>query len=1301
MAQMVIGSIGQYVGSNLGLGTFGTMLGSVAGSLAASYLFPTTVKGSRLTDLQVTASTEGAAIARVDGTLRLAGQVIWASQFDESKTSSGGKGTTTKTTSYVYKISFAVGLCQGVVKTLGRIWADGNLLDTSNYTIRFYQGTESQTADSVISEIEGAGNTPAYRGLCYVVFEDMDVTDFGGRIPQLQFEISRPITAYANADALENVITAVNLIPGAGEFVYATTLVVADDDGTTDVQNGANACASTYADVLASLDTLGDVAPNLKSVSLVVGWFGSDLRAGQCTIKPKVESADKDTYGEYTDDDEVKQTDYVWKVDGIKRSGAVVVSYVDGYPAYGGTPCDQSVTQIIKELKTRGWKVTFYPFLFMDIAAGNSLPNPYSDQAATLGQPAYPWRGRITCSPAPGYSGSVDKTTAVTSQIESFFTGTWGYNRMVQHYADLCVAAGGVDSFLIGSELVGLTKLRSDSTTYPAVVQLKSLAATVKAAVGTSCKVGYAADWSEWNNHQTGDASGAVQFHLDPLWSDSHIDFIGIDNYLPLADWRDGTSHLDYAADGPTSIYDAEYLQGNIYGGEYYDWYYASDSDRDSQTRTTISDGTYNKPWVWRAKDFLNWWMNAHYNRVDGSESASATDWVPQSKPIRFTELGCPAVDKGANQPNVFYDAKSSESALPYYSSGDRDDLVQRAFLEAHYLYWADSANNPTSSVYSGRMIATDYTAAWCWDARPYPYFPGRSDLWSDTDNYTIGDWLNGRLGAVLLADLVTEICADAGFSDIDVSDLRGLVTGYARSQSMSARDELQSLSQAFFFDAVESQGKIKFLMRGQASATTLTEEDLVLDTSADASFGFRLTRTQDIELPLAYHIRYIDAANGYEQGSYRAKKLVGNANRIEEAEIALVMDRTQAGTIGDKLLQEAWVSRESAQFSLAPSQLALDPCDEVVLCAAGQSHILRISEITDGTSRAITAMGCDQTIYDNCTSVSGDTAQASTTKNTGRGIVVFMDLPWLTSSDLAYAPHLAAYADPWPSSMLVYRSASDTGYSLDTTLTEPADIGETLYDFYSGPVNRWDLAGSLYVRLYSGTLSSAEEITVLGGANVLAIANGSEWEILQFKTATLIDTKTWKLTGLLRGLRGSAANMASPLAAGARVVVLSKDTLYQSAIPAAQYSATFNYLWGPSDKSTSSSAYQSASLSFAGVGLRPFAPCHIDYSWDDSGNLTFYWIRCDRSPTADSWDQSEIPLSEDSESYALEIQNSTGILMRSVSGLTVSSYLYTRTAQAEDFGTALGQGTTLQISVYQISTSFGRGIGKTTTLYL
>src|SRR5690606_4787173 len=87
---------------------------------------------------------------------------------------------------------------------------------------------------------------------------------------------------------------------------------------------------------------------------------------------------------------------------------------------FGGSPSDAGVIRCIQMLKARGLDVCLMPFLMMDVAPDNTLPDPYSDNAVSVGQPAFPWRGRITVSPAAGYAGSVDKTGTAASQVASF-----------------------------------------------------------------------------------------------------------------------------------------------------------------------------------------------------------------------------------------------------------------------------------------------------------------------------------------------------------------------------------------------------------------------------------------------------------------------------------------------------------------------------------------------------------------------------------------------------------------------------------------------------------------------------------------------------------------------------------------------------------------------------------------------------------------------------------------------------------------------------------------------------------------
>ncbi|MEX0589751.1 MAG: glycoside hydrolase TIM-barrel-like domain-containing protein, partial [Xanthobacteraceae bacterium] len=108
------------------------------------------------------------------------------------------------------------------------------------------------------------------------------------------------------------------------------------------------------------------------------------------------------------------------------------------------------------------------------------------------------------------------------------------------------------------------------------------------------------------------------------------------------------------------------------------------------------------------------------------------------------------------NEPNVFPDAKSALGGFPNFSNQRRDDLMQRRFLEAVLAqfdpaFGATEADNPTSSVYAGRMVEAGGIYPWTWDARPYPAFPLAIDAWADGPNWETGHWLNGRLGAAPL----------------------------------------------------------------------------------------------------------------------------------------------------------------------------------------------------------------------------------------------------------------------------------------------------------------------------------------------------------------------------------------------------------------------------------------------------------------------------------------------------------------------------------------------------------------------
>lgn len=1358
--------------------------------------------GQQLDEVEITSGAEGTAITRLWGRNRISGKLIWATNFREeatevvvgSTTTSGGKGggggssqTTYQTqTSYSYFCSFAFGLCEGNdAVQMGRIWIDGKLIEQGQYTIRFYPGSETQMPDPWIEAVEGAGRVPAFRGTAYVVFEDFPLAEFGNRIPVVTVEVIKPLDNLTDDD-LEKALQGVCMIPASGEMAYATSIHFQDDGfGTAATVNMHNGTGE--ADAKVSLDQLESQSENVDSVLLVIAWFGDDLRAGECQIKPKVEFRPVDDYTtgaswthdlvlraeqtirftnqggsttvslnkpfedgvsqvtsfplaagesfEYTVQDSgnyftqgandsanftvtliqnnrVFPTD--WFVNGIPRRDAdEVTRLASGDLAYGGTPSDHTIVEYIQEMKSRGMRVIFYPFIMMDQDTGNGLPDPYG----AAEQPALPWRGRITCHPAAGQPGTVDKTAAAGTQIDDWFGtaqqsdfGTdangyptwqgsdpdeWGYRRMVLHYANLCELAGGVDGFIVGTELRGITGVRSGANgPFPGVVNMTTLATDVKAVVSASTKVGYAADWSEYHSYRPTDGTGDVFFNMDSLWSSPSIDFIGIDNYLPLSDYRDGDTD---------SIYDLDYLMSHVEGGEYYDYFYASDADRQSNTRTPITDGAHGKPWVFRQKDIKNWWLNNHVNRPGGTESGGNTSWTPQSKPIWFTEFGSPAVDKGANQPNVFFDPKSSESALPHFSNGKRDDLMQRRYAEAFLKYWRPSTgNNPSSTQYSGNMVDFDNTYIWTWDARPFPQFPYLTSTWTDAVNYRKGHWLNGRLGVVPLALLVKEICIEYGIAeeDIDVSGLYGadsVVRGFFSKDLATGRDLLSTLMEAYLFDGFESEGKFKFILR-QNFVEVAIDEGVLVNRKNDPG-AFSLIRRQEAELPESVKISFIDEENDYQVSAVDGAKRVGSSKDAMELDFPVVMESGYAKSITDTTLQQAWMQREQAEFSIPASLMRIDPSDVIVTSLNGNPITVSVTKVDSGDVRDVEAQNYDRTIYDKLEySNSAGTTQTNTVF--GFTLLEFMDIPLLTGEEASpHAPRVAAYQSPWPGAVNVFRDNNAGGYTLNVQMPFASPMGELVSDFFSGPTGIWDINNELFIQLYSDDqLLSTTDAAVLDGANALAIRNpDGEWEILQFVQADLLAAGRYRLTRLLRGQLGSEHAMRDPVPAGSQIVILNASTLGVIDMSLDQRTIPINYRYGPAVYQQDDFRFTNETFTGKGVGLRPYAPVHLkgvrDFGNDD---VTFSWIRRTRFG-GDSWQTAEVPLNEDFERYEIEVMDGS-LVARTVTVEDSSSWLYTSADQIADFGSVQSSYT---FKVYQISAIFGRGIAGEATITL
>lgn len=202
VGQIVLGAVGAVVGFYFG-GPQGAMMGFSAGMMLGGLIFPEKQQGPRPTDLVIQQSAYGLAIPWNYSMFRQTGNVIWRGQPHQVGESSGGKGGPSYT-SYYYTLSFAIGLCEGPIQGIRRIWANGTLIyDISNpnnfqqltgsagmvTNFKVYVGDESQEPDPTMESYLGVGNVPPNRGLAYVVFTNFSLKDYGGYLPSFSFEV--------------------------------------------------------------------------------------------------------------------------------------------------------------------------------------------------------------------------------------------------------------------------------------------------------------------------------------------------------------------------------------------------------------------------------------------------------------------------------------------------------------------------------------------------------------------------------------------------------------------------------------------------------------------------------------------------------------------------------------------------------------------------------------------------------------------------------------------------------------------------------------------------------------------------------------------------------------------------------------------------------------------------------------------------------------------------------------------------------------------------------------------------------
>jgi hypothetical protein len=664
----------------------------------------------------------------------------------------------------------------------------------------------------------------------------------------------------------------------------------------------------------------------------------------------------------------------------------------------------------------------------------------------------------------------------------------------------------------------------------------------------------------------------------------------------------------------------------------------------------------------------------------------------PQFDAAWCDELGCPAVDKGPNQPNVFPDPKSAENAIPYFSSAGRSDLAQQRFLEAHAAHWNpaepdfDEAQNPLSPIYGGRMVDIERVYVWAWDARPFPAFPARGDRWTDGSNWHCGHWLNGRLGNPDAGALINAILADHGLPPADVVHADGTLHGYVVAAPNSARAALEPIVELFDLAVCEEAAGLVFRRRGAQDTRPAEISELVSDGGNPV---IETIRSPDHQLPVELVLAFREPFAEYQTAAVRNFRFGADGSRQQTIDFPGVLETGQGRALLDDLMRRIWAEREQVTFAIAEHRADIRPGAVLRLPATGVDSDFIVTEIEDGLVRRITARQIARTppspwLPSGFGQVPAQEALA------GKPHALFLDLP---SRSGTAAPEdqfrVAVWQKPWRS-QVVLASPEDTGFGFRTAVDKPADLGLLIEPLPAGFEGRIDRATTITVELFDAEAASVSRLQFLNGANAAAIRSATgAWEIVQFESAEEIEPDVWRLSDLLRGQLGTSDAMAAGAPAGADFVMLD-DAVQPAGLRASEAGLLLNWRVGPSDTDISSENF----FAHAGIGgLRarlPLSPVHLRCR-ENAGGAEISWIRRGRVE-ADDWGQSEIPLGEEREEYQIEIASAGGPVVRTVLS-PQQSWQYVSADIAVDFG---GLPAEIDVTVRQFSAAAGFGLPAT-----
>ncbi|HJT63137.1 MAG TPA: phage tail protein, partial [Burkholderiales bacterium] len=554
---------------------------------------------------------------------------------------------------------------------------------------------------------------------------------------------------------------------------------------------------------------------------------------------------------------------------------------------------------------------------------------------------------------------------------------------------------------------------------------------------------------------------------------------------------------------------------------------------------------------------------------------------------------------------------------------------------------------------------------------------------------------------ATIITALATRSPLVAG--DLEVTDLSALTfDGYPVTRQGTIRELVEPLALAGFFDVTESDYKIKFVRRGGAAAVTIPQADLgarVLGASDEPPDPLTTTASGALDYPRMVHVTYMNPAADYQVGKQSSDRAGAGGMQEVNLNLPIVMSDDRARQIADKAKFEFLVAAEGAfDLTTGLDYTRYEPTDIANVTANDVTRRVRFLDRHEGADgvivwKAVRDLAAVWTQAAPGAGADGQPPQTIPLKGPSEFELLDTHLLRDADDDPGFVLAMKGVTAEWPGGQL-YQS-DDAGVSWaavpNGTVVVPAIFGRAvtaLATFSALEGNElFDEANVVRVYVGAGVLASYTREQILAGtATGYLIGN----ELVYARTATLISTGVYDLSGLLRGRNGTEPYMSGHVV-GETVVALtgelrSIEQSFADVDVARRYKAV----------TINQSIDSAVTRSFVNTARRkrPLAPWHAAAGRiSASGDLRLKCVR--RTRLKNLWRTgSDAPLGEAFERYTWNIYDGADIVRTLESDEPQVDY--SAADQTTDFGGVL---TTVDFDVAQVSGEYGLGYPTTASV--